>query len=95
MLTLADRANNYQSEESEIWIGEWMALHPSRREEMVIATKFTSGYKTLSEPKLQQSNFGGNSTKSLHLSVAASLKKLQTTYVDVLYVHYWDFTTGV
>ncbi|KEF51858.1 alcohol dehydrogenase [Exophiala aquamarina CBS 119918] len=91
-----DTANNYQAEQSEIWIGEWMAARgPYRRDEMVIATKFTSGYKVFSEPQLQQSNFGSNSSKSLALSVEASLKKLQTSYIDLLYVHYWDMTTGV
>ncbi|EXJ76533.1 alcohol dehydrogenase [Cladophialophora psammophila CBS 110553] len=91
-----DTANNYQAEQSETWIGEWLALHgPYRRDEMVLATKYSSGYKVFSEPQLQQSNFGANSTKSLALSVEASLKKLQTTYIDLLYVHYWDFTTGV
>jgi aryl-alcohol dehydrogenase-like predicted oxidoreductase len=90
-------ANNYQAEQSETWIGEWMAARggAQRRDEMVLATKFTSAYKVFSAPGLQQSNFGGNSTKSLHLSVEASLAKLQTTYLDLLYVHYWDFTTGV
>lgn len=72
-----------------------MAQHPFRRDEMVIATKFTSAYKLVSEPRLQQSNFGSNNTKSLALSVEASLGKLQTSYLDILYVHYWDFTTGV
>ncbi|OAP61686.1 hypothetical protein AYL99_03889 [Fonsecaea erecta] len=91
-----DTANNYQAEQSEMWIGEWLALHgPYRRDEMVLATKYSSAYKVFSEPHLQQSNFGANSTKSLVLSVEASLKKLRTTYIDLLYVHYWDFTTGV
>jgi aryl-alcohol dehydrogenase-like predicted oxidoreductase len=40
-------------------------------------------------------NYAGNSTKSLRVSLEASLKKLQTDYVDVLYVHWWDFTTSV
>lgn len=62
---------------------------------MVVATKFTSAYKVFSEPSLQQSNFGTNNSKSLALSVEASLRKLQTHYIDVLYVHYWDMTTGV
>lgn len=51
---------------------------------MVIATKYTSPYKSLSEPKLIQSNFGGSSAKSLHVSVEASLKKLQTSYIDLV-----------
>ena len=51
---------------------------------MVIATKYTSPYKSFSEPKLIQSNFGGSSAKSLHVSVEASLKKLQTSYIDLV-----------
>ncbi|CAK3930617.1 Hypothetical predicted protein [Lecanosticta acicola] len=34
-------------------------------------------------------------TKSMVLSLEASLKKLQTNYVDVFYVHFWDFTASV
>ena len=37
----------------------------------------------------------GNSIKSLNLSVEASLKKLKTSYIDILYVHFWDWTTSV
>ena len=51
---------------------------------MVIATKYTSPYKAFSEPQLIQSNFGGSSAKSLHVSVEASLKKLQTSYIDLV-----------
>jgi aryl-alcohol dehydrogenase-like predicted oxidoreductase len=90
-----DTANGYQAEESETWLGEWMAKTPGRRDEMVIATKYSASYKTMSEPHLQQSNFGGNSAKSLHVSVEQSLHKLQTSYIDLLYVHYWDLTASV
>lgn len=65
------------------------------REEMVIATKFTTGYRTHQAGKQQQSNFTGNHSKSLHNSLNASLKKLKTDYVDVLYVHWWDYTTSI
>ena len=95
-MLIVDRANDYQAEESEQWIGEWLVSRGSqRRDEMVIATKFTNGFKVLSDPRLQQSNFGSNNSKSLLTSVNASLQKLQTSYIDLLYVHYWDFTTGV
>jgi aryl-alcohol dehydrogenase-like predicted oxidoreductase len=90
-----DTANGYQAEESETWLGEWMAKTPGRRDEIVLATKYTSGFKTMSEPGRMQSNFGGNSAKSLHVSVEQSLRKLQTTYIDLLYVHYWDLTASV
>jgi len=39
--------------------------------------------------------YTGNNAKSLHLSVEASLKKLRTTYIDLLYVHWWDWDTSV
>ena len=90
-----DTANNYQSEQSETWIGEWMKER-GLRDQMVVATKFTTCY-TAHEgfDKVIHSNFGGNGTKSLRLSVEASLKKLQTDYIDVLYMHWWDFTTSI
>lgn len=40
-LILLISANNYQDDESELWIGEWMKER-GNRDEMVIATKFTS-----------------------------------------------------
>ena len=66
------------------------------RHEIVLATKFTTTFPdpTKSAPR-QRINFAGNSTKSLHVSLEASLKKLQTDYVDLLYVHWWDFTTSI
>ena len=33
--------------------------------------------------------------KSLYESVEASLKKLRTNYIDILYLHWWDYTCGV
>ncbi len=39
--------------------------------------------------------YTGNNAKSLHISVEASLKKLRTTYIDLLYVHWWDWHTSV
>ena len=73
----------YQAEESETWLGEWIAK-TGRRDEMVLATKYSMAYKNESEPTLLRSNFGGNSAKSLHVSVEASLKKLQTSYIDLV-----------
>ena len=90
-----DTANNYQGEESEVWIGEWMK-EKGNRDEMVIATKFTTTYPAgFSGDKKIKSNFQGNHSKSLRVSLDASLQKLQTSYVDVLYIHWWDFTTSI
>lgn len=75
-------ANGYQAEESEQWIGEWLAK-TGHRDEMVIATKYTTGYKR-HVPELMQSNTGGTGSKSMHVSVRESLKKLQTDYIDLV-----------
>lgn len=67
----------------------------NNRDEMVIATKFTTGYRTVGAHEKIKSNFQGNHNKSIKLSVNASLKKLQTDYIDLLYLHWWDFTTSI
>ncbi|KAE9363604.1 Aldo/keto reductase [Stipitochalara longipes BDJ] len=88
-----DTANAYQDGESEMWLGEWMAAR-GNRDELVLATKYSSGYKLAEKGKIQ-SNYGGNGIKSLRVSVEASLNKLQTSYIDLLYVHWWDYTTTI
>lgn len=65
------------------------------RDQMVIATKFTTAYRAGRGDTEIIANTVGNGTKSLHTSVEASLKKLQTTYIDLLYVHWWDWTTSI
>lgn len=40
-------------------------------------------------------NTTGNRTKSLNLSLEASLEKLQTHYIDIMFVHWWDLTTSI
>ena len=58
------------------------------RNDFVLATKYSNVENTVRAP-----NNVGNSTKSLFQSVNSSLERLQTNYIDLLYVHYWDFTT--
>ena len=91
-----DTANNYQAEQSETWIGEWLAAHPERRDNMVIATKYTTNYTSHRgfDNKIHV-NSGGNGLKSLRTSIDASLRKLQISYIDILYVHWWDYTTSI
>ncbi len=31
----------------------------------------------------------------MHVSVEASLKKLRTDYIDIFYVHWWDYETSI
>jgi len=88
-----DTANNYQNEESEEWVGEWMEKR-GVRDEIVLATKYTSPYRLHKKNEIQ-ANYVGNNAKSLKVSVEASLRKLKTDYIDLLYVHWWDFSTSI
>lgn len=88
-----DTANNYQDETSEQFIGEWMERRQNR-DQMVIATKYSTNFKRAAELP-QKTSYVGNNIKSLHVSVEQSLKKLRTDYIDILYVHWWDWTCGV
>ena len=63
------------------------------REQIVLATKYTTDYRRGKGG--QHSAFVGNSFKSMYTSVAASLKKLRTAYIDILYLHWWDYTCSV
>lgn len=90
-----DTANNYQDEQSETWIGEWMKAR-NNRDEMVIATKYTIPYTYANSAKGSGTvNHAGNSKRSMHVSVRDSLKKLQTDWIDILYLHVWDHTTSI
>jgi len=81
-----DTADTYTDGSSERLLG---AFSRGRRERLVLATKYT----TLRRPG--DPNSGGAHRKSLFDSVHASLRRLDTDYIDLLYLHVWDFTTPV
>jgi aryl-alcohol dehydrogenase-like predicted oxidoreductase len=81
-----DTASTYTNGSSERLLGEF--AHDNR-ESLVLATKYT----TLRRPG--DPNSGGPHRKSLFASVEASLRQLNTDYIDLLYLHLWDFTTPV
>ncbi|KAF8504855.1 Aldo/keto reductase [Russula emetica] len=89
-----DTANSYQDETSEEFIGEWSEKR-GIRDQLVIATKYSTNFKRGKDEYTNKVNYSGNHAKSLHISVEASLKKLRTSYIDILYVHWWDWTTSV
>ena len=82
-----DTANNYQDGQSETYLGDFIKAN---RDYWIVATKYTATSTDQTDP-----NQGGNSRKTLHQKVEASLRRLQTDYIDILYVHVWDFITPI
>lgn len=84
-----DTAGNYTNGTSEKFIGEFIK---GERDRFIIATKYTLrvGKGHDADP-----NLGGNSRKSMVRAVENSLKRLNTDYIDLLYLHMWDFMTPV
>jgi aryl-alcohol dehydrogenase-like predicted oxidoreductase len=89
-----DTANSYQRNQSEEFVGEWMESH-GIRDEIVLATKYTILWKDVKQGTTHPINYSGNSAKSLKISLEGSLRKLRTSYIDILYVHVWDSTTSI
>ena len=81
-----DTAVTYTEGTSERMLGEFAR---NRRDSLVLATKYTT-LRTPGDP-----NSGGASRKSLSGAVETSLRQLGTDYIDLLYLHVWDFTTSV
>ncbi|KAF4616919.1 hypothetical protein D9613_008393 [Agrocybe pediades] len=89
-----DTANAYQDGTSEEFIGEWMEKR-GNRDQMFIATKYSTNLKNRKPEFKQQIMYTGNNTKSMQLSLEAALKKLKTHYIDLFYVHWWDWETSI
>jgi aryl-alcohol dehydrogenase-like predicted oxidoreductase len=91
--TFIDTANLYTNGTSEKYVGEF--IHGDR-DHFVVATKYTltplrnQGDTTTVEP-----NGCGNSRKNMMHAVEASLRRLNTDFIDILYIHAWDYTTPV
>jgi aryl-alcohol dehydrogenase-like predicted oxidoreductase len=80
-----DTADVYGGGESERWLGEW--LQNRDRDEFVVASKVY--FPTESDDP----NARGLSRKHVRTSVQHSLERLQTDYLDILYIHRWDENT--
>lgn len=80
-----DTADIYQFGQSEALLG---SLLQGRREEFVLATKFSSG----ASPQASQL-VTGNSRKAMVASLDASLKRLKTDRIDLYWVHHPDGVT--
>lgn len=84
-----DTANFYTRSHSEKIIGDHVGRHPARRDHLVIATKF-SGNLYPGDP-----NGGGSGRKSLISACENSLRRLQTDYIDLYWLHIWDTITPI
>lgn len=79
-----DTANVYTNGTSESLLGEFLM---GDRDRAVLATKYTNAMLG-TDP-----NAGGNQWKNMMRSVEASLKRLQTDYIDLYWLHIWDKIT--
>jgi aryl-alcohol dehydrogenase-like predicted oxidoreductase len=79
-----DTANIYTNGTSETLLGEFLK---GRRQRAVLATKYTNAMPG------DDPNAGGNQRKNMMQSVEASLKRLQTDYIDLYWLHIWDRIT--
>jgi aryl-alcohol dehydrogenase-like predicted oxidoreductase len=84
-----DTANFYTKSHSEKIIGDHVGRHAARRDRLVIATKF-SGNLYPGDP-----NGGGSSRKSIVAACEQSLRRLQTDYIDLYWLHNWDAHTPI
>lgn len=83
---LIDTACNYTDGQSEEIVGGLVA---SDRDQFVVATKYTL------TSRRDDPNAGGNHRKNLVQTLEASLRRLRTDYVDLLWLHMWDGLTPV
>ena len=84
-----DTANFYTKSHSEKIIGDHVARDAARRDRLVIATKF-SGNLYPGDP-----NGGGSGRKSIIAACENSLRRLQTDYIDLYWLHNWDVNTPI
>jgi aryl-alcohol dehydrogenase-like predicted oxidoreductase len=81
-----DTANLYTNGTSETLVGEFVK---GDREKWVIATKYSLNMRP------GDVNASGNHRKNLIQAVEASLKRLDTDYIDLLWLHVWDSLTPI
>jgi aryl-alcohol dehydrogenase-like predicted oxidoreductase len=84
-----DTANLYTYGHSEKIIGDYFARNGAKRQSTVISTKFFCNLR-FNDP-----NGGGAGRKSIMTQLEHSLRRLQTEYVDVYWLHLWDKFTPI
>jgi aryl-alcohol dehydrogenase-like predicted oxidoreductase len=84
-----DTANAYTKGHSEKIIGDHLGRRPAKRDRVVIATKFLANLYR-GDP-----NGGGSSRKAIVAQCEQSLRRLQTPYIDLYWMHAWDAATPI
>jgi aryl-alcohol dehydrogenase-like predicted oxidoreductase len=84
-----DTANAYTKGHSEKIIGDFIGRDRARRDRAVIATKF---FVNLYEG---DPNGGGAGRKAIAAACEQSLRRLQTDYIDLYWMHSWDRFTPI
>jgi len=84
-----DTANGYTKGHSEKIIGDHLGRVPHRRDRVVLATKF------LSNMYRGDPNGGGSHRKAVMAQCEQSLRRLQTDYIDLYWMHAFDATTPI
>ena len=82
-----DTANIYTKGHSEKIIGDHLGRDPHKRDRLVLATKFM-GNMYSGDP-----NGGGAGRKGILAACEQSLRRLQTDYIDLYWMHFWDDQT--
>ncbi|PKC57079.1 Aldo/keto reductase [Rhizophagus irregularis] len=85
-------ACNYNYGEGERFLGDYVS---DKRSDVVIATKYTCNTTSMQKDVRLNPNLGGNHRKSLVENLNESLKRLNMSYVDILYVHIYEFRTPI
>jgi aryl-alcohol dehydrogenase-like predicted oxidoreductase len=83
-----DTADAYTEGHSEELLGKFIRER-GLRDRVVVATKFTFN----AEPG--NPNAGGNGRKNIYRALEGSLRRLQTDYIDLYWLHAWDTVTPV
>ena len=84
-----DTANAYTTGHSEKIIGDYVRQGGIRRDQFVIAAKFFANLFP-GDP-----NGGGASRKSIASACDESLRRLQSDYIDLYWMHLWDRFTPI
>ncbi|MEU8223548.1 aldo/keto reductase [Kribbella sp. NPDC048915] len=84
-----DTANFYTNGHSEKILGDFFTASPGRREHLVVASKFF-GNMYPGDP-----NGGGAGRGSIVAQLDQSLRRLQTDYLDLYWLHNWDRNTPI